>query len=146
MSRSGIGVGSASIVLVFAVLCLTVFSLITYVVASNEKNLVDVKLELVTGYYEADTLAEFILFDIRETTYAGKEIPDSIRGVDIHTGWDDELGLETKYFLCYISDIKALYVNLGINDDFIDILAWRMYDTDEWLFDDSINVWTGVED
>jgi len=44
MGKSGIGVGSASIVLVFAILCLTIFSLITYVVAGNEKALVDAKV------------------------------------------------------------------------------------------------------
>ena len=146
MNRSGIGVGSASIVLVFAVLCLTVFSLISYMVASNEKNLVDVKLELVTGYYEADSLAEYILYDIRNATNEREEIPATIRGVDINKGRDEDLNIDTIYFLCNISDIKALYVNLGIHNDSIDILSWQMYDTDEWVFDDSINVWTGAED
>ena len=54
MKNGGIGVGSASIVLVFAVLCLTVFSLITLVVAGNDKVLVDAGAKLVTAYYEAD--------------------------------------------------------------------------------------------
>jgi len=142
MGKSGIGVGSASIILVFAVLCLTIFSLITFVVAGNEKNLVSAKVQLVTGYYEADALAEFILADI----LSSDSIPDSIRGVDINTGWDDTLEAQTTYFLCPISDIKALYVNLVIREDSYDILSWRMYDTDEWVFDDSINVWTGDVD
>jgi len=139
MNKSGIGVGSASIVLMFAILCLTIFSLITFVVAVNEKNLIDVKVNLVTGYYEADTLAEHILADI----LAAETIPDSIRGVNIYSGWDDDRGVETKYFFCHISDIKALYVNLTVKDGSFDILSWRMYDTDDWEYDDSLNVWTG---
>jgi len=139
MNKSGIGVGSASIVLVFAVLCLTIFSLITYVVAGNEKTLVDRKVQLVTGYYEADALAEEILVNI----ITSDTVPSTVLGVDIFTRFDDELGVDTIYFFCEISDIKALYVNLVIRDDSYDILSWRMYDTDEWIFDGSMNVWTG---
>jgi len=139
MNRSGIGVGSASIILVFAVLCLTIFSLITFVVAGNEKSLVEARVELVTGYYAADALAEQIISDI----LAADAIPESVRGVNIYTGWDDKLGAETTYFFCYISDIKALYVNIAVHDDSFDILNWRLYGTDEWEFNDSINVWTG---
>jgi len=139
MNRSGLGVGSASIILVFAVLCLTIFSLISFVVAGNEKSLVNARVELVTGYYEADALAEMILIDIM----LADAIPESARGVTIYTGHDDELGVDTIYFFCKISDIKALYVNLAVHDDSFDILSWRMYDTDNWEFDDSLNVWTG---
>jgi len=139
MSKSGIGVGSASIVLVFAVLCLTIFSLITFVVAGNDKALVDAKAEMVTGYYEADTLAELIISDI----LAAAEIPDTIRGVKINTGFDERLNKETVYFFCDISGSKSLYVNLAIANDSFDILSWRMYDKEEWEIDDSINIWTG---
>jgi len=139
MGKSGIGVGSASIVLVFAVLCLTIFSLITYVVAGNDKALVDAKVNLVTGYYEADALAEQILMDLLAT----ETIPTTVRGVEINTMFDEDLGVETTYFFCRVSDIKSLYVCLVIRDDSFDIFSWRMYDTDDWVFDDTINVWPG---
>jgi len=139
MSKSGIGVGSASIVLVFAVLCLTIFSLITYVVAGNDKSLVDARVQLVTGYYSADALAEQILDDILTVD----TLPASIRGIDIHTERDDESGFDRVFFLCPVSDIKALYVNLAITNDSYEILSWRMYSIDEWNFDTTINVWSG---
>jgi len=139
MGKGGIGVGSASIVLVFAVLCLTIFSLITFVVAGNDKALVDAKVHLVSGYYEADALAEQILVDILKAD----AVPETIRGVDIYSEWNEELETDTTYFFCSVSDIKALYVNFVIRDDSFDILSWRMWDTDEWEFDDSLNVWSG---
>ena len=139
MSRSGIGVGSASMVLVFAVLCLTIFSLITFVVANNERSIVEAKVNLVTGYYEADALAEKILVDI----LTADTIPSSSHGIEILSRWDEELGVDTTYYYCPVSPIKALYVNLVIRDDSFDILSWRMRDTDIWTFDDSINVWSG---
>jgi len=139
MGKSGVGVGSASIVLVFAVLCLTVFSLITYVVAGNDRSLVEAKIGLVSGYYEADALAEQILLEL----LAADETPQSIQGVTIYTKWDEERGVETTHFFCKISEIKSLYVHLILRDDSFDIITWRMYDTDEWEFDNSINVWPG---
>jgi hypothetical protein len=139
MGNGGIGVGSASIVLVFAVLCLTIFSLITFVVAGNDRALVDARVQLVSGYYEAEALAESVMFELltAETT------PASIRGVEINTRWDDTLNAVTTYFFSPISDIKALYVTLAIRDDSYDILGWRLYSVDEWKFDTSINIWTG---
>ena len=139
MSKSGIGVGSASIVLMFAVLCLTIFSLITLVVANNERSIVNAKVGLVTGYYEADALAEQILVDLIKAD----TLPSSLHGVEIHTRWNEELGVDTTYFNCPVSAIKALHVSLVIRDDSFDILSWRMQDTDIWTFDDSINVWSG---
>jgi len=145
MGKSGIGVGSASIVLVFAVLCLTIFSLITFVVAGNEKKLVDAKSDLVTGYYEADTLAELILADLLaiSSDCCSDDIPETIRGVEIKSGFDEQLNADTAYFFCDISEARALYVNVAIQNDSFDILSWRMYDKDEWESDNPINVWTG---
>ena len=117
MNKGGIGVGSASIVLVFAVLCLTVFALITLVVAGNDKALVDAEAQLVIGYYEADALAELILVEILESD----TIPTVVRGINIESVWNKELGAEIVFFFCPVTDNKALYVRLAIRDDSYDI-------------------------
>jgi len=142
LNKSGIGVGSASIILVFAVLCLTIFSLITYVVAGNDKALVDAKHNLVTGYYFADYQAELIL----ENIITAEEIPESVGDVIIHKGFDEISGIETVFFSTPISETKALFVNVFLSGDGAEILSWRMYNTDEWIYDGSLNVWTGDED
>jgi len=141
-NKGGIGVGSASIVLVFAVICLTVFSLITLIVASNDKALVEAEVRRMTGYYKADTQAEYILSEL----LAADTLPSSVSGVDILSQWSEELGMETTYFFCPVSDITALYVELALRGDSFDILSWRMWNTDLWEFDDSINVWSGEFD
>jgi len=142
MKQGGIGVGSASIVLVFAVLCLSVFSLITFVVAGNDKALVDTEAGLVTGYYEADAQAERIVADILEAD----GIPEVVRGIEINSYWDFEADADITYFLYPISDQRSLFVSLAIRADSYDILSWRMYDTGDWTFDDSLNVWQGPSD
>ena len=139
-NKSGLGVGSASIVLIFAVLCLTVFSLITFVVAANDKALVDTEAELVISYYKADAQAERILAVILTSDV----IPEAVEGVEIETQWGYDA--ELAQYLCPISDKKALLVRLMLYEDSYDILCWRMYDTAEWAFDDSLNVWTGFDE
>jgi len=141
MNKGGLGVGSASIVLVFAVLCLTVFSLITLVVARNDKALADAEAELVVGYYEADKQAEIILAEIIETGY----IPESISGVEIRSGWDMDLEMDVASYVCPLSDKKELYVKVAMYDDIINILSWQMLDIGAWELDDSLNVWLGDE-
>ncbi|MCL2499509.1 MAG: hypothetical protein FWE90_04135 [Defluviitaleaceae bacterium] len=145
--KKGIGIGSASIVLVFAVLCLTIFSVITYASALADKALSEIEATLVRQYYEADTLAELIVSEL----LAAEEFPDTVHGIQIVSEWDWDLWMETLSFVCKISDKMELHVVLGIQDENLSILAWRMRDTGGWerdetlnLFDgDSLNLWQG---
>jgi len=139
MNKGGIGVGSASIVLVFAVLCLTVFSLITYVVAANDKALVQAETRLVVGYYEADALAKRIVAEI----LVSDVIPTTIEGVNISANWDMYNNADIVEFSCIVSDKKSLFVRISVRGDSFEVMSWMMYDTDEWSFDDRINVWSG---
>ena len=139
MNKGGIGVGSASIVLVFAVLCLTVFSLITLIVAKNNKALADAEAKLVAGYYEADALAEHVLADIRETGV----IPKTARGVEVSSSRDIDRGMEVVSYICPLSEKKELYVKVGLDGDSVVIISWQMLDVGEWEFDDSLSVWLG---
>ena len=138
MNKCGIGVGSASIVLVFAVLCLTVFTLITYIVSGNSKALVDAEAKLVVGYYKADALAEQILAELLESDY----IPATIQGVEMQIEYDFYLDSNTVYFACPIGDTeKQLHVHVSIVGNSYSILSWRMGDESEWLIDDGLSVW-----
>jgi len=139
----GIGVGSASIVLVFAVLCLSVFSLITFVVAGNSKALVDSEAQLVKGYYEADMLAERILAEILKSDI----IPENILGVDIGVTWDMERNADIVQYVCPLSGSeKWLYVKLSMSMGSYEILSWKMSDSSDWAADEGMDVWLGPED
>ena len=142
MNKGGIGVGSASIVLVFAVLCLTVFSLITLVVAKNNQALAETEAGLVTGYYEADALAEQIVAEILK---AGV-IPDTARGVEIDSYWDMSMEKEVVSYICPLSDKKELYIKLAVDGDIVGVINWQMLDIGEWQFDDSLGVWIPDDD
>ena len=139
MNKGGIGVGSASIVLVFAVLCLTVFSLITYVVAANDKALVDNEAQLVIGYFKADTMAESIVAQI----LSSDNIPSEIDGIEIHSETDFYTNSEIITFSAPMSDTLAILVRLSLQDGSYNILSWRMYNSAEWQYDAGLNIWPG---
>lgn len=142
MNRDGIGVGSASIVLIFAVLCLTVFAVISLASAISDSAMVDVEADLIRSYYEADTLAESILAELRGTD----TLPETVRGVEILSGWDWETDADTVSFVCPISEKKELYVELAGGGGSYDILSWRMRDIGGWENDDSLDLWPGFDD
>jgi hypothetical protein len=155
MNKKGIGSGSASIILVFAVLCLTIFAVISFVSALSNNALVKVEANMVRSYYEADVLAEYIFAEILNLD-EGESIPDTIRGVEINSGCDCELDLqmilfgygcgcdsegENISFSLEISDKIELRVVIAVNENEMDIIAWRMRDVGEWESgDDSLNL------
>ena len=138
----GIGVGSASLILVFSVLCLTVFSLITFVVAGNDKALTDAEANLVAGYYEADAFAENVVAEIVDDG----AMPDSVSGIDIAYGQDFSTGAKIASFVCPISNHKELYVSIALHEGAYDILSWRMFDIGQWTINDKLNVWQGSDE
>jgi len=139
MSRGGIGVGSSSIVLVFAVLCLTVFSLITYVVAGNDRALIDNESRLVIGFFEADALAEQIVAEILESN----SVPENIHGIEVRSRWDWYSDVTVVEFAAPISDVLSIYVRMMLLEDSYDIASWRMINSHDWEYDAGLNIWPG---
>jgi hypothetical protein len=141
MSKKGTGIGSASIVLVFSVLCLTIFAIISYSSALTDRALVDVEARLVSRYYEADKLANLIFAELLQAD----DIPETLYGVEITTEWDFwGFSVESISFTLEISDKREMYVVLGVHYDTMDILTWRMRDIGgAWESDDVLNIFDG---
>lgn len=121
-------VGAVSLLTIFAVLCLTVFSLLSVSTVQADERLSDKSFAAVTGYYEADCAAEEILARLR----AG-EMPD---GVTAYDGGIYRYG-------CPISDTQTLAVEVAIEGENYTILRWQARSTAEWVADDSLPVWDG---
>jgi len=134
MNKGGMGMGSALIVLVFVVLCLSIFALISLSSANYDQALAQVAARNVKGYYEADALAETIVAEI----LAAKTIPSEILGVEIESFMDSVM------FSCPVSDNKELHVEIALAANAYSIRKWRMQDIDSWeLIDIGLPVWLG---
>ena len=122
-------VGGSSLLVIFAVLCLTVFALLGLSTVQADRRLTDASIAAVTAYYAADCEAERILAQIR----AGKT-PEGVAQED-----------GVYRYACRISDTQALFVEAAVQaEDDWQILRWQAAPTVVREGDDSISVWDGV--
>ena len=130
-------VGGSSLLVIFAVLCLTVFAMLSMSTVQAENRLRDSSAESVEGYYEADTEAEKVLSRLRD-----REVPE---GVELSSVTPDGMTVTASYS-CPISATQSLFVEVlfenGLGDDYT-ILRWQAAYTADWVPNYGLNVWTG---
>jgi len=121
-------VGGSSLLVIFAVLCMTVFSLLSLSSVLAERRLADAAAQSVTDYYEADLRAEELFARLRKG--------EPVAGVE-------EIG-STYKFTVPVSRRQILSVQLQQEGTEWTVLRWQTVTT-EAEPDDSLNVWQGTE-
>ena len=115
--------GGSSLLVIFSVLCLTVFALLGLSTAQATKRLSDQAADAVTAYYQADLEAERILAELRQQQSTGE------------VSWH-----------CPISDRQVLAVTVRLEGSTYEVLQWQVISTAGWEADDTINLWDGSAD
>jgi len=118
-------VGGSSLLIIFAVLCLTVFALLGLSTVQANRRLSDTSLQAVTDYYAADRQAETILAKLRTG-----EMPDGV----------SQNG-DVLSYSCPISSTQILAVEVRSGD--WEILRWQAVSTAQWQVDESLDLWDG---
>jgi len=138
--RSGSpGLGGASLLLMFAALCLSAFALLTLVTARDGHRLAAASLQAAADYYAADSRAEEVLAALRVELAAGRPAPAEIAGAAITALGGDEYAYQLPAGEGQALDIR---VRVGA-DGAYSVLAWRLTPLTEWRADDSLPVWQG---
>lgn len=128
-SFSPAAVGGSSLLVIFAVLCLTVFALLSLSSVQAERRLADAATQSVLDYYEADLQAEKILARLR----GGEQIA----GIEETDG---------KYqFEVPISGRQTLAVTLERQGNEWTVLRWQAVTAEEVL-EESLDIWKGSEE
>ena len=127
MVKKTIGIGTSSLLVIFAVLCLAVFALLSVATVQADQRLGDSAEKAVLDYYRADSQAEQILARLR----AG-EIP---------AGVSQENGIYS--FRCDLSDTQALAVAVRVKEGKYEILRWQVMATADWQPEEKLPVWNG---
>ena len=129
-SRTGAPlVGGSSLLVIFAVLCLTVFSLLGLSTVQAGGRLSRSTAQAVAAYYQADCQAE--------------EIFSRLRAGEIPAGVTKEQ--DTYFYICPISDTQQLRVELRQDPGSWTVLRWQAESTADWKTDDDLNIWDGNE-
>lgn len=138
----GMNVGSASIIMVFAVLCLTIFSVLALVTANQEWQLAQKSAAALTNYYAADSEAEQQYLSIMDLWQKSSDLMElTNKGVSVTT---DENGLLLLQYCVPIDERQQISVTLmpDVNHQLL-ISQWQVTDTQEWTYDDTLPVWNG---
>ncbi len=123
-------VGVSSLLTTFAVLCLTVFTLLSVATVRASGRLGESARQAVTDYYEADSAAHEILAEIR----AGEMLD----------GVEEENGVYR--FACPISQTQQLCVEVAVTGTEYTVLRWQAQRVDLWQNDDKMPVWDGEKE
>ena len=123
------GVGVSSLLTIFAVLCLTVFALLSLSTVQAQTRLAETSRQATLEYYRAECAAEEILAAIRSG-----QMPEGVEtpGEHVYT------------YSCALSDTQTLAVWVAVTGSDYEILRWQVVSTTQWQADDRIPVWKGA--
>lgn len=121
-------VGRSSLLVIFAVLCLTVFALLGLSGVQAGGRLSDASAQAVSAYYDADCRAEEILAALRQGVVM-EGVRREADGIYAYT--------------CPISDTQALEVRVRLDGEDWSVLRWQAVSTAQWEADESLDLWDG---
>lgn len=131
-------VGVSSLLVVFSVLCLTVFAMLSLMTVQVNKRLLKNSVDTVTERAEADARAQEILADLR----AGN-VPEGVtQGMTEGVTEGMTAGNGQVYsYTCPVSETAHLEVSVSVDGDDYRILKWTEVSDVDWESDESIDVW-----
>lgn len=135
----GTGTGSASILVIFVILCLVSFAALSIVSANADYKLSAKVLERTAAYYDAAGRAENMLAQLDQTLYSVYADTDSEEAYYSTVG-------HTKSFLIPISELQSLEVSVTIlypltdTDNFYRLDTFCVVTTGELEYDDTLDL------
>lgn len=152
--KTGISIGSNLIILIFGIVTLTTFAVLSFVSANADSKLAKKSEEAVTAYYKADSVGEELLYKTdtmlkamaeeseNEIQYFEKiaeafpEHYDSEKQIlDFEEQMDEHLRIRIRLKVYYPVSAGTSY----------EIMSWNTESYDDYIIDDSMPVWTGEE-
>ena len=119
--------GGSSLLVIFAVLCITLFALLGLSTAQAGERMSNAAAEAAAAYYKADLEAERILAQLRQG-----ELPENVSCDNGIYAWS-----------CSVSARQRLDVEVRLEGDEYEILRWQLVSTTDWQADDDLKVWRG---
>ncbi len=150
-----LGIGISSILLIFVILCLLTFAVLSLVSANADYKLVKKNTAHAHEVYEAENLANELMDkidSILESTYQSADSSDYLEQVQQNLAVLDGVSFPSKDQVAYeieVNEHQTLQVVLLLNfeikngDSFYQIETWKLTNTQTWEADDNLPVYTG---
>ena len=121
-------VGGSSLLVIFVVLCLTVFAVLGLSSVQADGRLSNASAAAVSAYYAADCEAEEILAQLRHGI-----VPDGV------------VKAENRYWYeCAVSEVQKLVVEVEVNESDYRILRWQTESVFLRQDENTLNLWDGT--
>ena len=134
-------IGSSSLILIFIVLCLATFGILSLGNARREDALSEKNADAVKAYYQADSQAEGFVEMVDRALCQGGKKQQVLDGLGAYYQADTDT-------VC--TDIpmtagQALRVELAVdwNAWTYSVLKWNVYEKETYEIDQSVPIWTG---
>lgn len=152
-SKHKVNIGLTSLILIFIILCLATFSLLSLSSARGDQSLANRSAQAVTEYYRADTEGEKWLKQadaiLQKEAVTGIVSQEEIQAFAKKVA--SQLGCNVDEKTGYVNtDIsmergQALHIDLALTGDEsrYEVKSWYVYDSGNYEIDDSMPVWDG---
>ena len=149
--KVGMGVGYVSVMLIFAVICLTIFAVLSFKAAISTDSFNERSGEFMRQYYAADTSAKKTLSMLNDCAFKAKssgffeeeftESAQNIEGVSVRP---TQSGLSVSYSVA-INEGQELLVNIVFDQNGeYSIEQWKSSNIYEENSDSHLGVWDGT--
>ncbi len=134
-------VGLLTIVVLFTVLCLTIFAVLCLSTALSEEKLAAAYARSVEDYYAADLRAQELAAQF--VGLEEDEAPALAETLEVECARTDA-GTEIRYSVP-VDSAQELYVVLLLNDGGLQRSCWQLREVGEWEPELGQNIWDGTE-
>lgn len=142
----GMNIGGSSLIMVFSVLCLTIFAVLTFLTANSEYKLANKSAQIIKNYYYADTLAVEKEAEIRmiiDRCDSIPEIADEVMFSGLGVMAEEEDG-GCRFTYAQMSDSnQEIQVQLFYDGTELKTEKWMLVNMGEWGTDSGQEIWEG---
>lgn len=145
----GMGVGYVSVMLIFAVICLTIFAVLSFKAANSTDKFNERSGEFLRQYYAADTAAKETLSKLNDCAFnaraglffeeAFEEYASEVEGVSLKQTAD---GFSASYYVA-INERQELAVSVMFDNNGYTIERWQSRSIFEENSGSHLGVWDG---
>ena len=143
-AEMGVHIGSASIVMIFAVLCLTIFAALSFATAGYEQRLADKYADAAEAYYNADGVAEELyaqIYALLQQEHDADVLEAKLAELQVAVEYGDNR--KWLHYSVPVDDTQMLRVTLLWAEHTLNIEQWRVDAAAQWEYEETLSVWDG---
>lgn len=145
--KSKVNIGSSSLILIFIILSLSVFGLLSLTSARSDLALAQKNAQAVQGYYEADMMGEQFVQMVDQALQASENAEQLKAALGSYYQKNTETGADLSVTDITMERGQILHIELALEPEEkrYEVLTWKVFNAEEYEIDDSMPVWTGNE-